>query len=34
VDWHNRIVFAVEVMAKKPRMIADAGSMYAAKMSD
>ena len=33
VDWHNRIVFAVESMAKKPRMIADAGFMYAAKMS-
>ncbi|MBM9520334.1 sugar kinase [Desulforhopalus vacuolatus] len=33
VDWHNRIVFAVEAMAKKPLMIADAGFMYAAKMS-
>ena len=33
VDWHSRIVFAVEAMAKKPRMIADAGFMYAAKMS-
>ncbi|MBI9089106.1 MAG: sugar kinase [Desulfobacterium sp.] len=33
VDWHNRIVFAVEAMEKKPRMIADAGFMYAAKMS-
>lgn len=33
VDWHSRIVFAVEAMAKKPMMIADAGFMYAAKMS-
>jgi len=33
VDWHSRIVFAVEAMAKKPIMIADAGFMYAAKMS-
>ena len=33
VDWHNKIVFAVEAMAKKPVMIADAGFMYAAKMS-
>ena len=33
VDWHNRIVFAVEAMDKKPLMIADAGFMYAAKMS-
>lgn len=33
VDWHNRIIFAVETMTKKPLMIADAGFMYAAKMS-
>lgn len=33
VDWHNRIVFAVEAMETKPLMIADAGFMYAAKMS-
>ena len=33
VDWHNRVLFAVEEMAKRPILIADAGFMYAAKMS-
>lgn len=33
VDWHNRVLFAVEEMAKRPVLIADAGFMYAAKMS-
>ena len=33
VDWHNKIVFAVDAMGKKPVLIADAGFMYAAKMS-
>jgi len=33
VDWHNRIVFAIMEMKTKPIMIADAGFMYAAKMS-
>jgi len=33
VDWHNKILFAVEAMGKKPVLIADAGFMYAAKMS-
>ena len=33
VDWHNRVLFAVEAMAKRPILIADAGFMYAAKMS-
>lgn len=33
VDWHNRILFAVEEMAARPVLIADAGFMYAAKMS-
>ncbi len=33
VDWHNRILFAVEKMAARPVLIADAGFMYAAKMS-
>jgi ADP-dependent NAD(P)H-hydrate dehydratase / NAD(P)H-hydrate epimerase len=33
VDWHNRVIFAVEEMPKKPVLIADAGFMYAAKMS-
>jgi hypothetical protein len=33
VDWHNRILFAVEEMKRRPILIADAGFMYAAKMS-
>ena len=33
VDWHNRVLFAVEDMASRPMLIADAGFMYAAKMS-
>lgn len=33
VDWHNRVLFAVEEMKSKPVLIADAGFMYAAKMS-
>ncbi len=33
VDWHNKILFAVDTMGKKPVLIADAGFMYAAKMS-
>lgn len=33
VDWHNRVLFAVESMPRKPLLIADAGFMYAAKMS-
>ncbi len=33
VDWHNRVLFAVEGMAVRPVLIADAGFMYAAKMS-
>ncbi|MFP4040257.1 MAG: sugar kinase [Desulfosudaceae bacterium] len=33
VDWHNRVLFAVEAMAVRPVLIADAGFMYAAKMS-
>ncbi len=33
VDWHNRVLFAVNDMAERPLMIADAGFMYAAKMS-
>ena len=33
VDWHNRVLFAVEEMAHRPILIADAGFMYAAKMS-
>jgi NAD(P)H-hydrate repair Nnr-like enzyme with NAD(P)H-hydrate dehydratase domain len=33
VDWHNRVLFAVEAMSRRPTLIADAGFMYAAKMS-
>lgn len=33
VDWHNRILFMLNDLEKKPVMIADAGFMYAAKMS-
>jgi hypothetical protein len=33
VDWHNKVLFAVEDMKKRPVLIADAGFMYAAKMS-
>lgn len=33
VDWHNRVLFAVGEMTRKPILIADAGFMYAAKMS-
>jgi hypothetical protein len=32
-DWHNRVLFAVEDMDPRPILIADAGFMYAAKMS-
>lgn len=33
VDWHNKVLFAVERMENRPVLIADAGFMYAAKMS-
>jgi len=33
VDWHNRVLFALEEMNPRPILIADAGSMYVAKMS-
>jgi hypothetical protein len=33
VDWHNKVLFAVEEMNTRPLLIADAGFMYAAKMS-
>ena len=32
-DWHNRVLYAVEAMRQRPILIADAGFMYAAKMS-
>jgi hypothetical protein len=33
VDWHNRVLLAIQEMAVPPLLIADAGYMYAAKMS-
>ena len=33
VDWHNRVLFAIDDMPRRPVLIADAGFMYAAKMS-
>ena len=33
VDWHNRILLALEEKGRLPLLIADAGYMYAAKMS-
>ncbi|WP_319407696.1 NAD(P)H-hydrate dehydratase [uncultured Desulfosarcina sp.] len=33
VDWHNRVLFTVEKILPRPVLIADAGFMYAAKMS-
>jgi sugar/nucleoside kinase (ribokinase family) len=33
VDWHNRVLLALEEKGKLPLLIADAGYMYAAKMS-
>ena len=33
VDWHNKVLFAVQSMRPAPLLMADAGFMYAAKMS-
>ncbi|MBC2694828.1 MAG: sugar kinase [Desulfobacteraceae bacterium] len=33
VDWHNRVLFAIKETVKQTILIADAGFMYAAKMS-
>lgn len=33
VDWHNRVLFKLNDLENRPVMIADAGFMYAAKMS-
>ncbi len=33
VDWHNKVLFALQDMVPRPTLIADAGFMYAAKMS-
>jgi hypothetical protein len=32
-DWHNRVLFRLQDLENKPILIADAGFMYAAKMS-
>lgn len=32
-DWHNKVLFAIQAMRPLPRLAADAGFMYAAKMS-
>ena len=33
VDWHNRVLMAVQALPHPPVMVADAGFMYVAKMS-
>ena len=33
VDWHNRVLMAVEALECRPLLVADAGFMYVAKMS-
>jgi len=33
VDWHNKVLFSVQEMDPGPVLVADAGFMYAAKMS-
>lgn len=33
VDWHNKVLLAVLAMRARPVLVADAGFMYAAKMS-
>lgn len=33
VDWHNRVLLSIKEMPQRPVLIADAGYMYAAKMS-
>ena len=33
VDWHNKVLFALQKMYPQPLLIADAGFMYAAKIS-
>jgi NAD(P)H-hydrate repair Nnr-like enzyme with NAD(P)H-hydrate dehydratase domain len=33
VDWHNKVLMAAQSMAGPPALVADAGFMYAAKMS-
>ena len=33
VDWHNKVLLAAQAMESLPKLVADAGFMYAAKMS-
>lgn len=33
VDWHNRVLLGIQVLARQPLLVADAGYMYVAKMS-
>lgn len=33
VDWHNRVLMAVQALQSPPLLVADAGFMYVAKMS-
>lgn len=33
VDWHNRILIAIDELPERPLLLADAGYMYVAKMS-
>ncbi|MFT4301763.1 MAG: NAD(P)H-hydrate dehydratase [Desulfovibrio sp.] len=33
VDWHNRVLMAIQAMPSAPLLVADAGFMYVAKMS-
>jgi NAD(P)H-hydrate repair Nnr-like enzyme with NAD(P)H-hydrate dehydratase domain len=33
VDWHGKILMALETVSPKPTLVADAGFMYVAKMS-
>lgn len=33
VDWHNRVLMALEALPQQPMLVADAGFMYVAKMS-
>lgn len=33
VDWHNKVLFALTELEPRPLLVADAGFMYAAKMS-
>jgi hypothetical protein len=33
VDWHGKIIIALEKISPRPILIADAGFMYVAKMS-